>query len=412
MLTILPELQNLIPPLMPSELTELERSLLAEGCREPLYVWEHEGKEILIDGHNRHTLCEKHNIPYETRPLRFESLEQAKSWIIRNQFSRRNLSAYDRCVLSLLLEPELKERARDNMRTSTGGTNPQPLPKLANLEPIHVRDQLAEIAGVSPETLRKVKFISQNATEHQVKLLRCNQTSINRIFCYITRKQNRQKLHSKLSSVPVLEPNGITLFNDDFTGALAQHKEGSVDCIITDPPWSKGDIELYDSLGVVAARLLKPGGSLLVLSGHNALPDVLSSLCRHLNYRWLLCFRNTSKRQGFLRHEKIKVSWQPLIWLINGDTPAIYRTVPDEIAYFENRFNKQIYHPWEQCLDGFLQIVEWFTDPADVVLDPFMGTGTTGVACVRLGRKFIGAEINPRTFRFAQEKIYSELDSV
>ena len=59
-----PDLQDLIPPLRPDELALLEQSLEREGCREALIVWAEEG--VLLDGHNRHTICQRLNIPHHT----------------------------------------------------------------------------------------------------------------------------------------------------------------------------------------------------------------------------------------------------------------------------------------------------------------------------------------------------------
>jgi site-specific DNA-methyltransferase (adenine-specific) len=55
---------------------------------------------------------------------------------------------------------------------------------------------------------------------------------------------------------------------------------------------------------------------------------------------------------------------------------------------------------------------EWindFTDSGETVLDPFMGSGTTGIACIRTGRKFIGIEIDPGYFQIACDRIRREL---
>jgi len=49
--------------------------------------------------------------------------------------------------------------------------------------------------------------------------------------------------------------------------------------------------------------------------------------------------------------------------------------------------------------------VEWFSDCGEVVLDPFMGSGTTGVAAVERGRRFIGIESDPHHFELACERI-------
>ena len=52
-----------------------------------------------------------------------------------------------------------------------------------------------------------------------------------------------------------------------------------------------------------------------------------------------------------------------------------------------------------------MQIIKYFTSPADTIFDPFMGSGTTGVAAIQLGRNFIGCEIDPTYFAIAEKRI-------
>jgi len=83
-------LAALIPPLSKDELAQLERSLLAEGCRDPLLVWKE--KNILLDGHNRLKICRQHNIPFKVHALEFPDREVAEAFVVKNQLGRRNLS--------------------------------------------------------------------------------------------------------------------------------------------------------------------------------------------------------------------------------------------------------------------------------------------------------------------------------
>lgn len=84
------EFAALIPVLSKDELAQLERSLLAEGCRDPLIVWK--GKNILLDGHNRLSICRQHNIPFKVEALEFPDRTAAETFIVKNQLGRRNLS--------------------------------------------------------------------------------------------------------------------------------------------------------------------------------------------------------------------------------------------------------------------------------------------------------------------------------
>ena len=86
---------TLIPPLNKAEYTELEKSLIKEGCREPLITW----NGYLIDGHNRYEICTRLNIKYKVANMPFESEEDAISWICSNQLGRRSISEETRKYL-------------------------------------------------------------------------------------------------------------------------------------------------------------------------------------------------------------------------------------------------------------------------------------------------------------------------
>lgn len=75
-------------PLTQKELTQLEESIKAEGCREPLVIW----KGIIVDGHNRYRICHRHHIPFCTRAIHFSCREEAVAWICANQLRKRNIS--------------------------------------------------------------------------------------------------------------------------------------------------------------------------------------------------------------------------------------------------------------------------------------------------------------------------------
>lgn len=62
-------------------------------------------------------------------------------------------------------------------------------------------------------------------------------------------------------------------------------------------------------------------------------------------------------------------------------------------------------HPTEKPIRLMARFIQWHTLPGDLVLDPFMGSGTTGVAAVRAGRRFMGIELDPHWFALAQKRI-------
>lgn len=92
------ELKAYIDPLTPDEYEALERSLLAEGCRDALVLW----GDTLVDGHNRYRICQQHGLPFQTvQNSRFQSLEDVYLWLIGQHLGRRSVSDFQRGVLAL-----------------------------------------------------------------------------------------------------------------------------------------------------------------------------------------------------------------------------------------------------------------------------------------------------------------------
>ena len=171
------EFKNLIPPLADDEYKGLEASIIAEGCRDSIVTWQ----GIVIDGHNRFEICTKHGIQYNTISKDFESRDDVVMWIIRNQFGRRNLSGYERSKLALRLEPLLKAEAKKRQSGGQGGVLLVQNSAQA-IDTRKTRDELAAIAGVSHDTIEKVKFIEKNATRETKSDLSSGKISVNNAY--------------------------------------------------------------------------------------------------------------------------------------------------------------------------------------------------------------------------------------
>ena len=88
LLKIDPEFRSLISPISQEERTELETSILREGCINPIVVW----TGTILDGHNRYEICMENDVDFELKSLDLQNREEAIIWICRNQMDRRNLS--------------------------------------------------------------------------------------------------------------------------------------------------------------------------------------------------------------------------------------------------------------------------------------------------------------------------------
>lgn len=180
-LTIDPEFKSLIPPLLPEERKQLEENLIAEGCRDPIVTW----GAIILDGHNRYEICEQHNFPFKTKPLSFDDRDQAKMWIIKNQFGRRNLNAYQRSELALKLEDIIAAQAKERQRAAGGDKKSEAAKSLVQkssqvIENTKTREEIAKLAGVSHDTIGKVKTIQTEAPEPVKRAVHDNVISIHK----------------------------------------------------------------------------------------------------------------------------------------------------------------------------------------------------------------------------------------
>jgi hypothetical protein len=100
-------LKAYIDPLTPEEYEALERSILAEGCRDALVLW----GDLLVDGHNRYGICQKHGLPFQTVQSKlFHSMEDVHLWMIDQHLGRRSVSDFQRGVLALRKREIVAER--------------------------------------------------------------------------------------------------------------------------------------------------------------------------------------------------------------------------------------------------------------------------------------------------------------
>lgn len=177
--TVLPELAELLPPLTDEQSAALEADLLKNGCYAPVIVNE---DMVVIDGHNRKALCEKHGLPYQMAVFAFDDLLEAKQWALDTQKGRRNLDRWELGKIALKLMPDIEARARAN-QSAAGGDKFGEKPLSATLpevvSPVDTRKELAEAVGLGERTMGKVMQIDEHAPAAVKEALDKNELSIN-----------------------------------------------------------------------------------------------------------------------------------------------------------------------------------------------------------------------------------------
>ncbi|WP_338440084.1 plasmid replication/partition related protein [uncultured Aquabacterium sp.] len=158
------ELQAYIDPLTPEEHEALERSILAEGCRDALVLW----GDVLVDGHNRYGICQKHGLPFQTvQHPQFKSMQDVHLWMIDQHLGRRSVSDFQRGVLALRKREILAERrARAEPATATP-------------EPLKSRADIAKAARLSNSQVVLIEKIQKQAAPELVAAVKAGTISIN-----------------------------------------------------------------------------------------------------------------------------------------------------------------------------------------------------------------------------------------
>lgn len=145
------ELRDLLPPLTDDEYKKLEKNIVEKGFDVNCPIMEWNG--CIADGHNRYSICKKHNIEFVTAKLAYKTKEEVMKWMLDIQLGRRNLSPIQRIAVAEKYRPIYEKQAKENLKTPTGGKKSLTLPKLVKSS-IDTSEKLAKIAGVSKETYR------------------------------------------------------------------------------------------------------------------------------------------------------------------------------------------------------------------------------------------------------------------
>lgn len=195
---ILPEMAELLPPLSAEQSAALEEDLLRNGCYSPIIVNE---DMVIVDGHNRQALCEKHGLPYTMAVFSFEDLLEAKQWALDTQKGRRNLEKWELGKIALKLKPEIEAKARANQgtRTDLSATLPE------GSDTVDTRKELAEAVGLGERTMGKVMQIDENAPDSIKEALDKKELSINKGYDLTRQLQEVPKDQREQAAVELLE---------------------------------------------------------------------------------------------------------------------------------------------------------------------------------------------------------------
>lgn len=277
MITIDEGFKSLIPPLAQEEKRQLEENIKANGCRDPLVVW----NGFLVDGHNRYEICTRLGIDYKVVTLELADRAAAEDWMDANQLGRRNLSPDAFKMLLGRRYNRAKKAANDGGKGTAKATVGQIDPRLSTAA------KLATEHAVSEKTVRRAAsfYAEVERTPELKKAVEEGRPvlQVKRELKEKAREERREENRAKIAALP--EPEKV----------FSQSK-ASFSTIVIDPPWDWGDEGDQDQLGRA-----RPDYSTMSFSQLLDLPvGELADTDAHI-YMWIT---NRSLPKGFALLEK------------------------------------------------------------------------------------------------------------
>ncbi len=174
------------------------------------------------------------------------------------------------------------------------------------------------------------------------------------------------------------------------------------DFIITDAPYPKEFLLLYEVLAKRAKEWLKPGGLLIAMCGQSYLDEIYHMMSKHIDYYWTAAYL-TPGQPTPLRQRQVNTTWKPLLMFAHGDYKGkIFGDV------FKSDGNDKDFHKWGQSVSGMFDIISKICLPGQLILDPFCGAGTTGIAALRHGCFFDGVEADEQNVNISIGRLGSD----
>ncbi|MGB6528600.1 MAG: site-specific DNA-methyltransferase [Candidatus Nitrosopolaris sp.] len=192
-------------------------------------------------------------------------------------------------------------------------------------------------------------------------------------------------------------------FTGDFKVICRKYiPDNSINLIFTDPSYDTQHLYLYEALGTECFRVLKECGSLLTYAPHYALPQIFDFMKKSgLSYWWMFTVERGS-RTIRMQEQKLWVGWKPVLWFVKGKKVNSVNDIFDIVR--SQSIDKEL-NIWEQPTIESDYFIQHLTEENETVLDPMMGSGTTGISALKLRRKFIGIATSESNFLESQNRL-------
>lgn len=396
---------DLLPPLRSDEFDALKQDIEANGQQVPIMVTP---DGIVIDGHHRLRICWELGLVPLVREV---TTAYPKGMAIKMNLIRRNLSPDQQSVVRHQQQELAAKMAQDGMTQAEIGevlgvsqrTISDWVETFSNAAKGFRPDNRVKIPKGAHEVIAQRiddgESLAQVAADYNVTHTAIRKT-VNKVKAAAEEAAARQADAETIQ--PDAQGDGWKMLHGDFYDRLTELPDGSVDLIVTDPPYPAEFLPLWSDLSEVAARILKPSGVLLAMSGKIHLDQVMQALGKHLQYGWVYAQPLPGSHTRILARRVLQ-AWKPWLAYSNGPWPS--GQLEWNIDLLDGSSRHKARYRWEQDPDGCRLLIESLTQPGGVVVDPFTGTGAFGVAARAVDRTFIGVEMDGDRYQSIVERL-------
>jgi 16S rRNA G966 N2-methylase RsmD len=326
---------GLVPEMSASEYEAFKLDIKERLLLVPITV---NSQGVILDGHHRFRACQELGIKCSYVIADFENELLEKLFVIDSNLKRRHLNSFQRAELALKEKPILEEIAKRQM--ISGKTLD------LNQSRVDTNKEIGKRIGLSKDTIRKVEKIQQKAPSKFLDKARSGQWSINSTYKKIINSEVRDKLINTKPAIELPDDN-VKLIQGDLRSreCAGEIPDNSIDLILTDPPYDESSLPLYRDLGILAARVLKDGGSLITIVGHYALVKCANYIEESgLVYIHDIPIIHSGGHEMIYKH-RISVRHKPMLWFLKGDKLNPHNIIDDVI--YSTPPKKEL-HEWEQ----------------------------------------------------------------
>jgi len=403
--------EDILPPLLPDDYETLKASIAARGVDVPILV--DQNKEI-VDGKHRRRACDELHIDCPSIVQHVGSEIERLQLRLQLNCNRRHLNGKQkRAMIATYLKtdpqignPELGEiigcdkKTVETVRRKLEST--REIPSLLKLrgKDGKKRRRTRIMTNKKSETDKAAGIVSQVPDGMEIIPIKAAKNTVRRL-------RLQKKREKAAANAPPWNNKDIRLHHCRFQelAEIAKLVPGSVRLILPDPPYGKDWLPQWEELGQFAAEYLQDGGLLIAHSGIHSLDRVFAVLGKYLTYQWTISSYWTGlANKQYLQQQVVLGKWRPIPVFSKG-TPHLTGGFYDTI-HVEGK--EKEYHDWQQPLGVFERLIEDFSQPGDLVVDPCGGAFTTAVACHRLRRRFIGCDIDKQCVRIGAARLHDE----